>query len=108
MLKISGGVCIAFSLLASSAATAATDRANLTVNDTLIDNRTCFFFRIVGITQADPALASEWFSIPKSATNYQEMISMVLSSKLSGKGLHVMTDGTLSCGLATASGIGLD
>jgi len=79
----------------------------VSVQETQVDGRNCFFFLLNGVTEADPAVPKgPWFAIPTSAANYQVMVATVLSAKLSNSTLHVLTDGTTSCGWATATMIG--
>lgn len=85
----------------------AVERSKATVQETLVDSRPCFFFILNGVSEADPAIPNgPWFAIPTSASNYQVMAATVMSAKLSGSSLHVLTDGTKSCGWATASTVG--
>ncbi len=68
-----------------------------------MDNRTCLFFTLQGVSEANPVVPGfPWFAIAKSNANYQEMLSMVLSAKLAGKPIGVNTDGTLNCSVAAA------
>ena len=86
---------------------AATSRANQTVAATQIDTRSCFFFNLSGVSEAGPVVAgATWFSLPISDPNYQVKVATILSAKLAGKTISVITDGSVSCGYATAIEIG--
>ncbi|MCW2404413.1 hypothetical protein M2336_001042 [Sphingobium sp. B1D7B] len=71
------------------------------------DERACAFFLLDGVPNSDPVVTGDWFALPKSATNYQEMVSILLSAKLSRQTVDVGTDGTTSCGWATVKQINL-
>lgn len=76
---------------------------------TQADSRPCVFFQLSGVIEADPVLAGNpWFALPKSNPSFSEMYAELLSAKISGKGVSAYTDGTTSCGYATASLIQLD
>lgn len=76
--------------------------------DLLMDNRSCLFFQLDGVIEADPVMpGNPWFALPKSAPNFQEMHSWILSARLSNTPLNVTTDGTVSCGTATVIGVGV-
>jgi hypothetical protein len=89
-------------------ANAATFWVNKTIVQIQIDARACIFFQLAGVAQSDPVVSGPWFAIPKTATNYQEMVSLLLSTKLAGKPIDLVTDGTTSCGWATVSQINLE
>ena len=83
--------------------------SGVTVGQIQIDNRPCVFFWVNGVNQPEPSISNDhWFALPKSAANYQEMVSELFSAKLTGKPLIVSTDGSASCGYATVNIIGLD
>lgn len=71
------------------------------------DGRGCAFFQLQGVTQADPVRpGNAWFAIPKTAEGYNEMVSILLMSRSKGMAMQgVYTDGTLSCGHPTVTGI---
>ena len=96
------------SLVGTSPASATTWN-NQIIGVLTIDTRPCLFFQLTGVAQADPVVPnSPEFAVPTTAANYQTMVSMLLSAKLSGKPLLVVTDGTVSCGYATVVGLGFD
>ena len=109
MIKIIKSRIYLMALAASLGApcTAATSRSNQSIQDIQADSRPCLFFNLAGVSEADPAVPAQiWFTIPTSNANYQTQASIILSSKVAGKPLRVQTDGTVSCGYATASVIG--
>jgi hypothetical protein len=64
----------------------------------------CVLFLLTGVTQADPVVPNNgWFAISASAAGAQSAFATLLAAKLSGTAVHVLTDGTTSCGFATAS-----
>ena len=64
----------------------------------------CFYFTLDGVTEADPVLpGAMWFAIPRTQNGSKDAYAMLLAAKLSGQPLRVHTNGTLSCGYATAS-----
>lgn len=64
----------------------------------------CFYFTLDGVTEADPVLpGSAWFAVSRSQLGSKDAYAMLLSAKLAGQPLRVHTNGTLSCGHATAS-----
>lgn len=67
------------------------------------DTRMCTFFVLVGVSVADPVVPNvPWFALPKSDPGYNDRMALLLSSKMAGKPISVGTDGTVSCGHATA------
>ncbi|MEG3126133.1 hypothetical protein [Sphingomonas sp. GB1N7] len=90
-------------------ASANTYRSNQHVNWTQIDSRPCLFFNLRGVSEADPVLpGEEWFAVPTSNPNYTTFASIILSAKLSNQPVSISTDGTISCGYATAVAISLN
>lgn len=76
---------------------------------TQTDARPCTFFMLQGVTEADPTTPGQpWFAIPASNPNYQVMVSVLLAAKTAHAPISVYTDGTISCGYATASMLGMD
>ena len=98
-------VAAALAGLAALPALAGTSRNNQHVGITQVDVRPCFFFQL----QGDPVNpGSVWFALPTSNPNYQTLASILLSAKLTNQSINVQTDGSTSCGYATASVLGLD
>lgn len=84
---------------------------NKAIVDFLMDvnSRPCVFFTLDGVAVADSVVpGSPWFAIPKSASNFAEVNAMLMSAKLAGRPISVVTDGTTSCGLATVSVVNLN
>lgn len=95
--------------VAALPASAGTNRGNQHVAVTQIDVRPCLFFQLQGVSEADPVVPSApWFAISTSNPNYQTLASKLLSAKLSNQPLNVQTDGSTSCGYATAAVLGLN
>jgi hypothetical protein len=66
-------------------------------------NADCFYFILDGVAEADPVVpGNPWFAIPRSQFGSKDAYAMLLGAKLSGQPVTVNTDGTLSCGRATA------
>ena len=64
----------------------------------------CFYFTLDGVTEADPVVPGAiWFAIPRSQPGSKDAYAMLLAAKLSGQLLRIHTNGTVSCGYATAS-----
>jgi hypothetical protein len=64
----------------------------------------CFYFTLEGVTEADPVVPGAiWFAIPRTQNGSKDAYAMLLAAKLSGAPLRVHTNGTVSCGYATAS-----
>jgi hypothetical protein len=67
------------------------------------DTRPCVFFFLQGVSVADPINPGDmWFTLPKSDPAYYEKMSTLVNAKLAGKTINVVTDGSVSCGKATA------
>jgi hypothetical protein len=99
-------LCLCSAFGTSPAAAATWNNANVQLIQ--FDSRACVFFELVGVTQSDPVVSGPWFAISKTAPNYQEMLSILLSSKLTGVHVSIGTDGTTSCTWATVSMVVLD
>jgi hypothetical protein len=64
---------------------------------------------LTGVAQADPVVPnSGWFAINASAAGAQAAFATLLAAKISGTAVHVTTDGTTSCGFATANWVSSD
>lgn len=87
----------------------ATSHPGKTIQYMLADGRACIFFTLNGVSEADPVASSQpWFALPKSASNFAELNAMLLSAKLASRNVSIQTDGTTSCGFATATMVQLD
>jgi hypothetical protein len=66
------------------------------------DTRACVFFTLTGVNEADPALPGvAWFVVPKTHPFYRETYALLLSAKLSGRPVNVVTTGVIDpCGHA--------
>ena len=87
----------------------AASHTNQQIGQVLIDGRPCLFFILKNVPQADPAVPGQlWFALPTTNANYQSFASILLSAKVSGQPVNVQTDGTIACGYATVSTVGLN
>ena len=73
------------------------------------DSRPCAFFTLEGVTQADPALPGvSWFVLPKTHPQFKESYALLLSAKLTGKLVNIITTGAIDpCGHAQVASVGL-
>jgi hypothetical protein len=63
----------------------------------------CFWFSLEGVTEADPVTAGNpWFAIPRTQYGARDAYAALLAAKLSGQTVTVTTNGSVSCGYATA------
>lgn len=69
--------------------------------------RPCTFFRLEGVTQADPAQPDEWFAISRSHPAYAENVAVLLTAKVSKLLINVSTNGTNQCGFAGVDNVTL-
>jgi hypothetical protein len=61
----------------------------------------CFFFRFAGVSEADPVkTGDQWFAMSRSQFGAKDAYAMLLSAKLAGRPVSVITSGNLSCGYA--------
>lgn len=74
------------------------------------DTRPCAFFTLSGVSQADPAAPGGWFGLPKAHSQYKETFALLLSAKLAGKTVYVVTAGGISssCGVAEVLSVSLE
>lgn len=67
------------------------------------DGADCIYFTLEGVAEADPvAPGFAWFALPRAQYGAKDAYAMLLSAKLSGQTVSVVTRNTLSCGYATA------
>ena len=68
------------------------------------DTRDCFFFRLSGVTQADPVTPNiPWFSVPLNHKQAKEIYSTLLAARTSDRSISVATTGQTECGHAGVS-----
>jgi hypothetical protein len=68
------------------------------------DGADCFYFTLQGVPEADPIKPGEpTFAIPRTQYGAKEGYAMLLSAKLSGRTVRVLTRGTISCGYASVA-----
>lgn len=73
------------------------------------DTRECVFFKLTGVTEADPiAPGISWFAVPKTHVGYKEIVATLMLARAAGKPLTVVeTSGALACGHAAVLGVSL-
>jgi len=66
------------------------------------DTRPCAFFTLDGVAEALPAVpGAPWFVLPKTHSQYKETFAVLLSAKLTGRQVYVITTGNVHpCGHA--------
>jgi len=70
------------------------------------DGADCVYFTLVGVAEADPIKPGDpTFAIPRSQYGANDAYAMLLSSKLTGQPVRVITRGTLACGYASVAQI---
>jgi hypothetical protein len=70
------------------------------------DTRECTFFMLTGVAEADPVLpGNPWFAVPKTHVGYKEIVSFLMTARITGESLTVYTAGTTACGHATVSAV---
>ena len=111
MAKNSWRISLPLAMMTAAFATtpaSAVDWDGKQVNNLFMDTRTCVFFQLDGVPQADPAAPGvPWFALDKGNANFSVMYSMLLAARAGGTPMRVKTNGTLSCGFAAANSLGL-
>ena len=70
------------------------------------DGADCFYFTLAGVGEADPVKPGDPnFAIPRTQYGAKDAYAMLLSAKLTGRAVTVMTRGTISCGYASVAQI---
>jgi hypothetical protein len=70
-----------------------------TVGQLQVDSGTgCYYFTLIGVTQADPVSPSPWFAMPMSQAGAKDSYATLLAAKLSGQQVTATTNGTVVCG----------
>lgn len=89
-----------FAMLAQSGGAVAARHDNKHAVDIHEDaGRPCMFFRLNGVTQADPAVsATEWFALPRDHLAYGELVAMLFTAKAARLPISVQTTGAVACG----------
>ena len=65
------------------------------------DTRTCLFFQLDGVAEADPVVPNvAWFALPQAHVGYDEIFSMILTAYTTGTPINVYTTSTVQCGHA--------
>jgi hypothetical protein len=94
-LLATSALCLALQTTAAPAQVAHDDK---TVLDMLEDTRPCVFFRLNGVTIADPAIGGDWFVIPRSHIAFAELFAMLLTARVMHLTVYVHTTGATACG----------
>ena len=93
-LRVSGAVLLATCWFTGPVR--ATQNYTATVNQvqwSFLDS--CLFFSLVGVTQADPINPnSPWFAVVPTQTGFSQVYAMLLSGKLAGSTIYVVTTGS--------------
>ncbi|HYI40564.1 MAG TPA: hypothetical protein VE053_09625 [Allosphingosinicella sp.] len=77
-----------------------------TMFDILQDGtRPCLFFKLNGVTTADPAVAGEWFAVPRYHLAFAEVFALIVTARTLNLTVRVTTNGATSCGVATVDTI---
>jgi hypothetical protein len=70
------------------------------------DGRECTFFMLTGVAEADPVSAGNaWFAVPKTHVGYKEIVSFLMTARITGESVTVSTSGTLACGHASVTAV---
>lgn len=70
------------------------------------DSADCIYFTLEGVTEADPIKPGDpMFAIPRTQYGAKDGYAMLLSAKLTGQPVFVVTRGTLACGYASVAQI---
>jgi hypothetical protein len=61
--------------------------------------RDCVFFTLEGVAEADSINpSSSWFAIPGTQTDYAQIYALLLSAKMAGSSVNVITTGSAAGG----------
>jgi hypothetical protein len=72
------------------------------------DTRSCAFFRLVDVPEADPVNpGSAWFAVPTNHLGYDVIIDNLRAAIVHDKRVTVNTTGTLECGHAAVARVRL-
>jgi hypothetical protein len=70
------------------------------------DGADCIYFTLEGVAEADPVKPGDpTFAIPRSQFGSKDAYAMLLSAKLTGQSVRVLTRGTLACSYAAVAQI---
>jgi hypothetical protein len=70
------------------------------------DGADCIYFTLDGVTEADPIKPGDpTFAIPRSQYGAADAYAMLLTAKVTGQSVRVITRGTLACGYASVAQI---
>jgi len=73
------------------------------------DSRPCAFFTLEGVAEATTAVpGSPYFVLPNTHPQFKETFSILLSAKISGVPVYIVTTGSVhACGHAEVKSVGL-
>jgi hypothetical protein len=73
------------------------------------DGSDCIYFTLVGVSEADPIKPGDpTFAIRRAQFGSKDGYAMLVSAKISGRTVRVLTRGTLACGYASVAQIMMD
>ena len=62
-------------------------------------NSDCLFFKLVGVSEADPILTGNpWFAVPRAHPGFQETFAILLAAQKAGTTVWVRTTGQIAGG----------
>jgi len=68
------------------------------VDDISVDHRPCLFFKLVGVAEADPVVAGQWwFTVPRTHTAYREILNLLVTARVATLPVSVTTTGNIVC-----------
>jgi hypothetical protein len=102
LLKFGRGVLVfMFALIGEANAVVDYHNANVSTLQATYQDTNCFYFRLIGVAQADPVVpGSPWFAVPRSQTGAGDVYALLLGAKLSGAPVWIQTSGQMVCGYA--------
>jgi hypothetical protein len=106
--KVNTALAALLSALVSGNACAMLDwpNKNVAMLSSTYDGADCIYFTLQGVTEADPVKPGDpTFAIPRTQYGAKDAYAMLLSVKLAGGTVRVLTRGTLSCGYASVAQI---
>lgn len=67
-------------------------------------NTNCVYFKLEGVSTADPAVnGSDWFSVKSDSPSKEEILSLAMAAFASDATVRVSTSGNAACGYAEVS-----
>ncbi|SRR5258706_10278177 len=91
-----GSMCVLSSMFSTTSFAA---NYTSTIESMQWDHVSCLFFRLTNVTQADPINPnSPWFAIPGTLADYAQVYALLLSAKVAGSTVNVITTGSAAGG----------